>query len=1054
MFNSLIIEASAGSGKTYQLSNRFLALLALGENPEDLIALTFTRKAAGEFTRRILNRLAEGASSDTAAAELAKSLEPTLKGELQSQMPSITTEAQLPELSMQRFRELLASLITALDQLQLSTLDSFFTRLVQCFGPELGLPGFEMLDEDAHDIAREDTLFEVLNGGGLKPQQRDTFLNAFAVANYGNEEARVRDSILEFINTHHERYLQRGQFEVWGNGPALWENFEDWPDYAPTKLRALAQEIEAESDADFGHKGMNKALKSIASEVSDYKPGAPIPKTLSGNLVKWTEDAERGMPIVVLFQRKDREFSLRLSNALIDLRDMIRYAEIQIFLKRTKGIWAVVSAFEQQYNKQCRAQGRVSFADLTLILQQHAVLARKTGFNELAYRLDSQFKHWLLDEFQDTSRRQWEVIEPVINEAVIDVEGERSLFVVGDTKQSIYGWRGGEPRLFGELQQKESWSRMHNWTMSQSYRSSHVVLDFVNTLGDPTGAGITAFPEAMQKRWNFQNHIAARNIAGDVAVYEFPEKRGEEFSAKKAAFIAEIKRLDPISRGLSCAVLVSSNNQVKDYTSLLREHCDVPVEAEAAVGIATDSPLGLALLDWFRFLASPGDDFARYHLLCSPLAESIKQFGEHPKQQWTTARAEFSAQGASAQIQKLMSQLPDGFELGEFQERRLEAIYHVARSFDTQGASLDEWLRLLENKQQREASADGAIQVMTVHKSKGLEFDVVMLPELDGSSYDNMNKMSILSQQDQQHLANHFMLTPSKGVILGDPVLSAQYQDWVADNCFERACNLYVALTRAAKALYIFLKAPSKTSKTEPNPYSDASWIRRSVGDIDAVEVEFEDEVQGTQIHRSGDSHWLEEFPAQELQLSQAKQKVILPEATPRQGRRTASSDKGDFFVNRKSRSSRGGKEFGNEVHGYFEEIATLDDLARLPENDAGHVVRECLSLPESQHWFTPTPEIEHLREQAVEAIDSQGIWFSGIIDRALIHRDLLGQVTQVEILDYKTDAVSNTDSLIERYSSQLNSYAIALAEIFQIPAQKVTSHILSTKLKQYVEVG
>ena len=135
MYSSLLIEASAGSGKTFQLSNRFLALLALGESPADLIALTFTRKAAGEFTRRILNRLALGASSEQGAKDLAQALTPTLIGDNTSKQPGIVSVSQLPELSMGRFRELLASLVHELDRLQLSTLDSFFTRLVSSFGP-------------------------------------------------------------------------------------------------------------------------------------------------------------------------------------------------------------------------------------------------------------------------------------------------------------------------------------------------------------------------------------------------------------------------------------------------------------------------------------------------------------------------------------------------------------------------------------------------------------------------------------------------------------------------------------------------------------------------------------------------------------------------------------------------------------------------------------------------------------------------------------------------------------------------------------------------------
>lgn len=1051
MFSSLLIEASAGSGKTFQLSNRFIALLTLGEKPADLIALTFTRKAAGEFSRRIFNRLALGASSPEEAANLAAEITPSLIGDSASKQPGIIDRAQLPDLSMERFRSLLAEMVQTLDLLQLSTLDSFFTRLVSAFGPELGLAGFEMLDEDGFALAREETLQRVLSGGSLSEGQRDAFLNAFTIANYGNEEARVRDSILSFIESYHEKFLQADAINSWGNAEAIWNESDQWPQYSPAKVLALQQEIERETPEAFGHKSIDKLFKAFVESISEYEPGTPLPSSLKKYLFTWTQGAAANEPITFTSYKKEITLSLKLSNLLLELEELIRFSEIRTFLNRTKGIWAVVFAFEMQYHQQARSQGKVSFADLTLLLQQHAVLARKTGFNELAYRLDSAFKHWMLDEFQDTSRRQWEVIEPVIDEAMKDLEGERSLFVVGDTKQSIYGWRGGEPRLFNEMTQHDNWDRLKPWTMAKSWRSSSTVLDFVNLCCDPSEDGMSIFPQATLDRWHFQKHIAAKDIAGEVAVYQLSNKSIDgELSDKQMATLAELERIAPTQRGLSCAILVTSNKQVQEYTSLLREHTQWPVEAEAAVSIASDSPLGLTLVDWFKFLLYPADQFAREHIEHSPLNEAVSQFGSSAAEQLTQARSQISTKGVSHHITELCSQLLAEITLGDFQELRLQQIIDTARKFDAKGGTLEEWYRLLTTQVHKEESGSGAIQVMTVHKSKGLEFDVVILPELDGASYDAVNRMDILTKENQQHLPEHYMLKPGKEIIQRDPQLSSQYDDWIASNCYERACNLYVALTRAARSLYLFLDQPSKTT-TASEKLNDAGWIHRSVGDIDAEDHDFGNEVTGQQLFHSGDANWFQEFEIKNTEQVEASELKTLPTAIPRTGRRTASSEKSEIFINRYSRSSQGGKKFGNEIHALFEQIETKADLTNLSNTNYAKHIHEALSLPESDFWFNTDESTEVLREQAIEAVDSAGVWFSGVVDRALIIRNRSGAVEKIAILDYKTDRVETAEELSERYRGQLESYKLYLADAYQTSIDKVSATIYSTALKAYI---
>ena len=148
---STMIRASAGSGKTWQLANRFLDLMVLGVVPEKIIALTFTRKAAGEFAGRIMTRLAEGAASEEGAAELARELEVVLRGndEIPALLTGVESDWSLPVMDAAFFQTKLKELVEVLNRLALATLDSYFVRIVRNFSLELGLSGFDLMEDAA-----------------------------------------------------------------------------------------------------------------------------------------------------------------------------------------------------------------------------------------------------------------------------------------------------------------------------------------------------------------------------------------------------------------------------------------------------------------------------------------------------------------------------------------------------------------------------------------------------------------------------------------------------------------------------------------------------------------------------------------------------------------------------------------------------------------------------------------------------------------------------------------------------------------------------------------
>ena len=206
----VMILASAGSGKTYALTNRFVKLLARGATPERIVALTFTRKAAGEFFDEILNKLAAAARDPVRAAQLARD----------------TGEGGL---GCDDFLRMLRTMTDAMHRLSLGTLDSFFARLVRNFPLELGLGGdFEILQEHAARIERRRVLRHMFAGAGALTEAQRGFIEAFKRATFGREEKRLGRQLDSFLDEHQEIHLAAPNGDCWGNPRRIWPRGCAW----------------------------------------------------------------------------------------------------------------------------------------------------------------------------------------------------------------------------------------------------------------------------------------------------------------------------------------------------------------------------------------------------------------------------------------------------------------------------------------------------------------------------------------------------------------------------------------------------------------------------------------------------------------------------------------------------------------------------------------------------------------------------------------------------------------------------------------------------------
>jgi len=997
---NLMIRASAGSGKTYQLGNRVIGLVGVGEvDPERIVALTFTRKAAGEFADSVLRKLARAAGEPKAAAELA--------GQIGAEFD--------PAAVLER-------VVRALPRFQLGTIDGFFTRVVRGFQHELGLGGggFELVQGPKLEALLLDLRAAILLDA-LEGRAGEEFLHAFRRATMGREENRVSEPLADFVAAWHGWWLKGVGSGAFGGG------FEGLPEPAEWERRRalLAGALrEAVAGTEWTDKRQPGAMEKLLEKIEGHHVGSGSLGG-SGKLFESLLAGVAGEGPLRPSHYREFELGAEASEAFRATLGLLVKCELAAAVERTRAIGELVARYDAECERRLRRRGLLGFDDVKRLMgawtrSEEERLRRE----QVDFRLDARYDHWLLDEFQDTSRAEWTALEPLADEAV--APGAGSFFVVGDEKQAIYGWRGGEVRLFEELEAKYGGGRgeeaLRVQSMPTSYRSCEAVLELVNAVCGDLETIRSLFGERVASRWRWEDHVAARKgIAGEARV-EVVEGDAE---ARCARLIELLDELGVRERQLSCGVLLRTNAQVRDTAEALRV-AGFEVIEEGSRKPTEDNPVGVTLRHLIRWLADPADRFARRVLEMSPLGAVVSgRFGESWAAAWEgmleLAREEGFAGLAEVVLEGHREPLSD------FGRRRAADVLAALAAFDAAGGGgAREALRWIEGLEVSQSPGVAAVQVMSIHKSKGLGFDLVVLPEIESRQVPDAGRFEVAAGE------GWLLQPPARWVRDLVPPLREAEASWGEEQRYEAMCLLYVALTRAKRGLHVFLPAPPKKGWDEGHA-SAANWLMRSLGGG-------EDGV----LWQSGDRGWIDELDPREAPPPVVAQ--ALGEARPRRARATPSGAKAKVAG---GGGSAGGRVYGNAIHAAFERVGWVDEeQPGLEDDEAGRRVAELLRSPEVRAGFERGGRaIELFREQPVEAI-VDGKWLSGIIDR--LH--VIDGGAEVEVIDFKSDAVEEAAELVERYASQMEAYRGVIAGVY--PRARVRCRLLSTKLGEWVGVG
>ena len=1040
---SAALAASAGTGKTFALSSRYLALLAAGADPASIVALTFTRKAAGEILARILSRLAKAAASDAGTRGLGREL-------AQGGFAGFARHEDA-QIALRR-------LVHALPLLRIGTLDSFFLQVLRPFRLEAGIGAELAIAQELENPEDNLILQNLLERASLSADEQRELMETFKLATFGEEKKSVYGSIARLIHNQYELFQRAPETALWGNPARIWNGdasllapptAPDWPAVFEA-LDAQADALRTASDRKAWEKFIAN-LRVVQNEGS-FSFGATLDDRLYAAFASPAGDRAS-----VPFGRGAIALLPETQTALTAVFAFVRHTSLARQIVRTQGLYRLLAAYGREHRDHIVRTGQLSFNDIARLLAPASGPAPAHLRAQLDGRLDARFLHWLLDEFQDTSLVQWSVIENLIDEVIQNPDGDRTLFYVGDTKQAIYEWRSGDPRIFRRILGK--YNRPGHVAIEvaaplvKSWRSSPVVLDAVNRVFGKLPAMPLPGSEQLEADWpeiaaqwaaEREAHEPAENntsLSGHVALHVLPKLKKDEDGptpiSRAADLVEELQKTIPHFDRLSVALLARGNDQGLALVDALAEKGIRAVWAGDS--LLLDNALIPAILSFAKLIEHPGDTLARRHLAMSPLADKIP-LAPADLAGWGRLVCE---QGYAGFAARLATELD--LAKAPLEQSRLRTLATIAAEFDRQPDGTA--LRFVAFVQSQKISAEQSgsnIQILTMHKAKGLEYDLVILPALgkDGITAKSKGPLLVREQDvsDPNPPVDWILSAPEKEIIEAEPVLSAQLAEDRQGKALEELRLLYVAMTRAKRALHLITVEPGATSSSlrldtvlqntlAPGASPDAAAPVWQIGDSAWWKQKRDDDKSAAPPPAPLALSALPEAPAERPMESHIASQE-----------HASGESKAGWLFRPEGAAAR---ELGTRVHELFEQIEWLapGEIPAFAATDpaAARLVTDFLKKSENHRLFErPAGSVELLREQAFEAILGDK-WLSGKIDRLHLERDAAGKPVRAHILDFKTDQPPNT----RRHRPQMEDYRKAVALLFGLPPAQIACTLL-----------
>ena len=835
--NFHIINAAAGSGKTYTLVLRYLIQLLGSKNSKsyrNLLALTFTNKAVNEMKERILETLLD--LSNNSPKE--NNIEETLCSELNIEPIELARKAD----------KMLHQILFEYGSFDIITLDKFTHRIIRSFSRELQLPyGFEvvldpksLLEETVNSIidkvGKEESLTRLLTDFSLdKVNQNQSWniqkdLDDFAsILLNENHRIPLADLKKKSIGEHKENRIilqkenKKAENEIQNTARAFFDLIKKKGIERGDFYQILPNHFQKASEGKFSKLYDNQLEIRLLGEKPLYSKGLDHSKK---DLID--------------------EMQPQLLNLFIKLKSNVG---IFLLIKRTLNSLTPLSLLQKIEERLESIQNEKEVRLLGAFNSKISALVQDTDAPFIYERLGERYLHYFLDEFQDTSKLQWSNLIPLISNALESesLSGEQgSLLIVGDPKQAIYRFRGGDIQQFVTLLNKtvnpfQVKAEVEN--LEINYRSGKAIVEFNNSFFMSLSKLVEVkeysqiYSEGSQQKPNKEG--------GYVQIDALPTGGSKEDNQE----LYILKTLNAVKRAIEAnydardiAVLVRKRDQASAIgEGLIQEGYSILSSESLVVGNSKRVQFVLAIL---RLSVQP-NDLVEHKLILdifwelSPLPNLeyheyiqkfvhlssrsfFKELGEEFKFIFSLKKSTHSTALLASEyiLERFTDLLPAN---DPFLNAFLEDVFEFS-SMQSQSITsyLKHWERQEDKLRIATPAGANAIHIMTIHQAKGLEFPVVILPFMDTALNPKIKeKLWFPFQEEPLSPIEWGWITASKEMKLYGEIGELLYAQYILSQQLDAYNVLYVALTRAKEQLYIItLEVSSNNTITYSHLFS------------------------------------------------------------------------------------------------------------------------------------------------------------------------------------------------------------------------------------------
>jgi len=854
-----VYKASAGSGKTFQLVVEYLKLLL--KNPQNyrhILAVTFTNKATNEMKTRILETLNELAS-----------------GQPSKYIAEIQKENHLSEEQIRKNAKLvLKNILHDYNRFSISTIDSFTQRTIKAFNRELGIsPNYrlelnsDMILSEATDrlLAKIDKDKKLLKW--LKDFSKEKIEESYSqrieddIKSLGKE--LFKENFQLFFPDDSESVYSRENLTGFGKEINLLKiQFENHLKTLGKKCISIIDDNGFTiDDFAYGKSGVSGFIYAVA-EIGYKEPGVRV-LTAKDDSTKWvTAKHKESARIIALVES-------HLQQLLCEIIDYATNSEQQYFtvlaVQKQLRMLGILTDLKEEIKLLLHEKGVLQMSDSNLLLSK---IIGQSDSPFIFEKTGSYYNHFMLDEFQDTSGLQWHNFKPLITNSL--AEGNKNL-LVGDVKQSIYRWRNSDYRILAEqIHFDFTENQLEKHTLDKNWRSDKNIIDFnnqifeslksifveslFNTIGDNNETYIQRFSniyESISQKAGNQN----AEQKGFVKISFLEE---EEFETNSANLLIEqVKQLqDQGIKASEIAILVRRNKEgtpiIEAFLAasglLENKNYNLTVLSNESLFLFASQAV-LMIIDIVNLIINPGNDIAKTALLnhwINWLKPELLQSGklvadssslditniaaQNPFDEHSVSLFEKELAPKIEQLKKkvLLTSLDEAiiqicsvFQLFEietelpFIQTLIDKAGELKSTLSNDLSNFLFWWN--ENGQTTSVNVNeeiDSVRLLTVHKSKGLEFKAVLIPYFDWKIGHSGMLAPILWCKPETEPFNQFPLLPVKyGSSLKKSFFKNYYLEESANNIIDVFNMTYVAFTRSKSALIIHSPKPKESSR-------------------------------------------------------------------------------------------------------------------------------------------------------------------------------------------------------------------------------------------------